>query len=106
MSSPYDASFRKVAATEELPAGRPRVFRAAGATVVLRRDGEDYSAIDGSCISDAPDLSADDKLRRIMKCVADGTGSSPAEWQQLHDRAGLPVRVEDGAVWVCLEGCR
>lgn len=106
MSSPYDASFRKVATVEEVPSGRPQVFRAAGATVVVRREGEHYSAIDGSCIAEAPEVSSEERVRRIMKCVADGTGSSSVEWEQLHARAGLPVRVEDGAVWVCVEGCR
>ncbi|HEU4520955.1 MAG TPA: hypothetical protein VFT12_03065 [Thermoanaerobaculia bacterium] len=106
MSSPYESSFRKVASVEEVPAGTPRVFRAAGATVVIRRDGQTWTAIDGSCLTDAAETSSEDRLRKILTCVAAGTGSTTAEWEQLHARAGLPVRVDDGAIWVCVEGCR
>lgn len=71
----YDANFRKVAALAELPLDKPQVFRAAGATIVLRRTANEVTAVDGS---DEP---------------AGTVGVS------------LPVRVENGEVWVCVEAC-
>ena len=87
MSSPYESSFYNVTTLGDLPADKPRVFRAAGATVVLRRDGERVTAIDGSGL-------------------ADGREMSTREWDDLHSRAGLAVRVEGDQVWVCLDGCK
>jgi hypothetical protein len=105
MSSSYESSYRKIARVDEL-GDKPRVYRAAGATLVMKRDGSDVSAIDGSCLADSSSASEDVRVKRIMDCVAAGVGSSSSEWTELHARAGLPVRLEDGDVWVCVEGCR
>jgi nitrite reductase/ring-hydroxylating ferredoxin subunit len=104
--SSYDSNYRKIAALDELQPGKPRVFRAAGATLVMRRTDHDVSAIDGSCLAEVPDISSDERLRRVLDCVESGTGSTSAEWEELHARAGLPVRVEAGEIWVCVEACR
>lgn len=104
--SSYDSNYRKIAALEELPPGKPTVFRAAGTTLVMRRDASDVTAIDGSCLAETTDITSDERLRRILDCVASGTGSDTAEWASLHARAGLPVRVEQGEIWVCVEACR
>lgn len=106
MASPYESSFYNVTTVGDLPADTPRVFRAAGATVVLRRTADEVTAIDGSCLADEREMSAEMRVRRILDCVASGSGSSSREWADLHSRAGLAVRIEDGRVWVCLEGCR
>ena len=74
--SSYDANFRKVVSLSELPMNEARVFRAAGATIVLRRTANEVTATGGS---DAADAAAG---------------------------ASLPVRVENGEVWVCVEACR
>ncbi|HUP46624.1 MAG TPA: hypothetical protein VM779_14045 [Thermoanaerobaculia bacterium] len=70
MSSSYEASFRKVAPLEDVAPGTERVFRAAGVTIVVRRDGERVTATDRTT------------------------------------RTPLAVRLEDGAIWVCVEECR
>jgi nitrite reductase/ring-hydroxylating ferredoxin subunit len=106
MASPYDSSFYRVAAVGDLPVDKPRVYRAAGTTVVLRRHGDAVTAIDGSCLAEGVESSADARVKRVLECVASGTGSSSAEWDGLHARAGLAVRVENGDVWVCIDGCR
>jgi hypothetical protein len=105
MNSSYESSYRRIARLDEL-GDKPRVYRAAGATLVMRRNGSDVSAIDGSCLADTASQSEDVRVKGIMECVAAGAGSSSAEWNELHERAGLPVRLEDGEVWVCVEGCR
>ena len=66
MSSSYEATYYKIAALDELKIGQPRVYRAAGADIVLYRNPEGVTAID------------------------DDT------------RAALPVRIENGVVWVSL----
>lgn len=101
----YESSYRKIARVDEL-GDRPRVYRAAGATLVMKREGADVSAIDGSCLAEDSSASEDLRVKRILECVAAGAGSSSSEWSALHARAGLPVRLEDGDVWVCVEGCR
>jgi nitrite reductase/ring-hydroxylating ferredoxin subunit len=105
MASPWESSFYKVATVADLPVDQPRVFRAAGATVVIRRSADRVLAIDGSCLTEAGEMSADTRLKRVLECVAVGSGSSSTEWDELHGRAGLAVRVEDGEVWVCIDGC-
>ena len=70
MSSSYEATYYKVAALDELKVGQPRVYRAAGADIILYRNPEGVTAID------------DDS------------------------RVALPVRIENGVVWVCLDACR
>lgn len=105
MNSSYESNYRKIARVDEL-GDRPRVYRAAGATLVMRREGSDVSALDGSCLADTSSASEEVQVKRIMECVAAGVGSSTSEWSELHARAGLPVRLEDGDVWVCVEGCR
>ncbi len=49
MSHSCEDSFRKITTVDDLPDGKPKVFRAAGATVVLLRRGNSIEAIDGSC---------------------------------------------------------
>lgn len=105
MNTSYESNYRKIARVDELDE-KPRVYRAAGATLVMRRNGSDVSAIDGSCLADSSSAPEDVRVKRIMDCVAAGAGSSSSEWNELHARAGLPVRLEDGDVWVCVEGCR
>ena len=70
MSSSYESTYYKIAALEELTIGQPRVYRAAGADIVLYRNPEGVTAID------------DDS------------------------RIALPVRIENGVIWVCLDACR
>jgi hypothetical protein len=70
MSSSYESTYYKIAALEELKIGQPRVYRAAGADIVLYRNPEGVTAID------------DDS------------------------RIALPVRIENGVIWVCLDACR
>jgi hypothetical protein len=70
MSSSYESTYYRIAAIDELKIGQPRVYRAAGADVVLYRNPEGVTAID------------DDS------------------------RTALPVRIENGVVWVCLDACR
>ena len=48
MSSSWEASYRKLAALDEVPPGVERKFRAAGATVILKRDGDGVTAIDAN----------------------------------------------------------
>ena len=104
--SSYDSNYRKIATLDELQPEKPQVFRAAGATLVMRRDASEVTAIDGSCLAETSDITSDERLRRVLDCVASGTGSDTAEWAELHARAGLPVRVEKGEIWVCVEACR
>jgi hypothetical protein len=70
MSSSYEATYYKIAALDELKIGQPRVYRAAGADIILYRNPEGVTAID------------DDS------------------------RVALPVRIENGVIWVCLDACR
>lgn len=86
MTSSYEDSFHKITSIAELPIGIPRVFRAAGATVVIRRTEDQVLAIDGSAVPQGRELST--------------------QWDDLHARSGLAVRVENGDVWVCIEDCR
>ena len=105
MSTSYEKHYRKIARIDEL-GEEPRVFRSGGATFVIRRLDSDVSAIDGSCLADASLVPEDIQVKRILERVNEGAVSSSAEWSELHGRAGLPVRVEDGEVWVCVENCR
>ena len=52
MADPYESNFHKIASADALPAGKPVIYRAAGATLVLRKDGDHVEAIDGSCLAD------------------------------------------------------
>ena len=106
MSSSYEANYRKITTLDELPLGEPRVFRAAGATLLMRRSDDGVTAIDGSCLVEASDISEELRVRRILDCVAAGRLGSAEEWDQLHARAGLPVRLEEGDIWVCVEACQ
>jgi nitrite reductase/ring-hydroxylating ferredoxin subunit len=103
--SSYEGNYYKVGTLADLPMDRPRVFRAAGATVILRRAQGGVTAIDGSCLQDAAHFSSEERLRRIIECVADGAGSTSREWDGLLAIAGLPVRIENDEVWVCIESC-
>ncbi|GAC1428472.1 MAG: hypothetical protein NVSMB68_00500 [Thermoanaerobaculia bacterium] len=105
MSQSYEQSFRKITPVAELPEGQPKIFRAAGATVVLLRRGESVEAIDGSCVSDNTEMPAQVRLVRILECVAASASASPPDWLSLVERGGLAARIEDGWAWVCLDGC-
>ena len=105
MTTAWEKNFRKITTLEDLPAGRPKVYRSGGATLVLRSDGERVGAIDGSCLAEDPNWSSDEKHRRILDCVASGVASASSEWNELIGRAALVVRIEDGVVWVCLDDC-
>ncbi len=70
MSTSYEATYYKIAALDELKIGQPRVYRAAGADIVLYRNPEGVTAID------------------------DDT------------RTALPVRIENGVVWVSINAFR
>ena len=104
MTQSYDSNFYKVTTLAELVEGKPSLFRAAGATVVLRRNGDSVEAIDGSCLIESGDMPHDDKIARILECVAEGSGSTQ-DWNELVTHASLPVKVEEGAVWVCVDAC-
>lgn len=106
MTQSYEQSFRKIAPVEDLPDGKAKVFRAAGATVVLLRDGKKLEAIDGSCVADdTGEMSAAMRLTHILECVASGLNESGADWKSLVAKGGLAARIEDGWAWVCLDGC-
>lgn len=105
MADAYDSNYYKVTTEAELPEDRPTIFRAAGATLVLLRAGKRVEAIDGSCLADDAPMSPQLRLQRIQECVAAGAGSPSQEWSDLFRRAGLPVKVSDGEVWVCIDGC-
>ena len=105
MTQSYEDSFRRIAPVEDLPDGKPKIFRAAGATVVLLRNGQSVEAIDGSCVSDDADMSPALRLTRILDCVAAGLGERNADWKSLVQKGGLAARIDDGWAWVCLDGC-
>lgn len=120
MSKSYEQSFRKIAPVDDLPDGKPKIFRAAGATIVLLRRGNAIEAIDGSCVSDDTDMPEQRRLARILDCVATAVAGGPSRasdgqagppvvpesWKSLVTRAGLSARIEDGWAWVCLDGCK
>lgn len=106
MTQAYESSFRKIIALEDLPAGAPKVFQSGGAAVVLLRNGAAVEAIDGSCLEQDQAMSREQRLRSIMSCVASGLSTPTREWSDLVRSAGLATRVEDGWVWVCLDGCK
>ena len=105
MSQSYEQSFRKISPIDDLPDGQPKVYRAAGATVVLLRRGQSVEAIDGSCVSEDAGVPAQVRLTRILDCVAAGLGEGATDWQSLVEKGGLAARIEDGWAWVCLDGC-
>jgi hypothetical protein len=105
MTQSYEQSFRKIAPVEDLPDGKPRVFRAGGATVVLLRSGPKLEAIDGSCAGDDSEAGAAMRLTHILDCVAAGLNESGANWKSLVEKGGLVARIEDGWAWVCIDGC-
>lgn len=106
MTQSYDSRFRKIVALEELAAGTPRVFQSGGAAIVLLRNGATVEAIDGSCLEQDQTMSLDQKLRSILSCVGSTLPTPSSEWADLLRSAGLPTRVEDGWVWVCLDDCK
>lgn len=107
MAEAYEESFHKITTLDQLPPGKPAVFRAAGAILVLRRaDDDSVEAIDGSCLSDDVSVKGEQRLRRIFECVAAGIGSPSSDWQSLVAKAGLPVKIEQNDVWVCVDACR
>lgn len=107
MTSAYEANYHKIANLTDLQPGQPRVFRAAGATVLLKLgDDGKVTAIDGSCLADDRDLSQEMRIRKILECVAQGAGSTSTDWLYLQNEIGLPVKVESGEVWVCVDACR
>lgn len=106
MNQSYDSSYRKIVALEELPAGAPKVFQSGGAAIVLLRNGSSVEAIDGSCLEQDQAMSRDQRLHSIMTCVGSNLPTPSGEWSDLVKSAGLATRVEDGWVWVCLDGCK
>ena len=48
MSSAFEASFHKIARLDDLPFGESKTFRAAGATIVLRRTEAGVTALNAS----------------------------------------------------------
>ncbi len=103
MASPYENSFHKIVRADDLTIDRLQVFRAAGTTIVLRRVADGITAIDGSALVDRGDLEPRVRLEKIIESA--GGHDNASEWVTLVERAGLPVKVEDGDVWVCIEGC-
>ncbi len=103
MASPYENSFHKIVRADDLALDRLQVYRAAGTTVVLRRVAEGITAIDGSSFIDEGALDSRARLQQIIDGVGGHDGSS--DWSALVMRSGLPVKVDDGDVWVCIEGC-
>jgi len=106
MTTSYDSSYRKMVPLDDLAAGSPRVFQSGGAVVVLLRSGSAVEAIDGSCLEQDQHLSPEQRLRSITNCVASRLSPESREWPDLVRAAGLATRVEDGWVWVCLDGCK
>ena len=104
MAQSYEDSFRKIAPVTDLPDGKPKIYRAAGATVVLLRRGNALEAIDGSCVSDDRNMPEQLRLTRILDCVGAALNES-SEWRSLVEKGGLAARIEDGWAWVCLDGC-
>lgn len=102
---PFESRFTKMATLGELPQGTPRVFRSAGSMVVLRRSDAVVEAVDGSCFADDRAVPSDERLQRILDCVATVSDSPSSDWDELVARAGLSVRIVDDDVWVCLEQC-
>lgn|GEM_PF-3198683 len=106
MSEPWESRYTRMVAVDDLPLGRPSVFRAGGATVVLRRDEHGVQAIDGSCLGDEGELSREQRVQKIFECVASGSAGTSLDGSVLVEKAGLPVRIDEGAVWVCIDACR
>jgi hypothetical protein len=104
MATPWENSFHKIARIEDLPIGQLQVYRAAGTTVVLRRDDFGVSAIDGSEFIDDGALDPRERLRKIVDGV--GGQNSAENWYELVSKSELLVKVDNGDVWVCIEGCR
>lgn len=102
MSSPYENSFHKIVRADDLALDRLQVYRAAGTTVVLRRVADGITAIDGSSFVDhgEPDPHA-----RLQQMIESAGGHESGDWSTLVAQSGLAVKVEDGDVWVCIEGC-
>lgn len=106
MTASYDSSYRKMVLLEELAAGTPRVFQSGGAVVVLLRKGSSVEAIDGSCMEQDQQMSREQRLRSITACVAERLPPQSRAWPDLVKAAGLATRIEDGWVWVCVDGCK
>lgn len=105
MPNSYEQSFRKITPVEDLPDGQAKIYRAAGSTVVLLRRGNTLEAIDGSCVADDTDMTEQQRLTRILDCVAAGLNERDSNWPSLVQKGGLAARIEDGWAWVCLDGC-
>lgn len=107
MPSAYEASYHRIAAVDELQLGRPKLFRAAGATILVRLNEQGVvTAIDAASLAHAGDRSPDARIREVLGFGGSDAGSGSAEWQELELRAGLPARLEDGHVWVCIDACK
>lgn len=105
MPNSYEQSFRKITPADDLPDGQPKIYRAAGSTVVLLRRGNTLEAIDGSCVADDTEMTGQQRLTRIIDCVAASRSARDPDWQSLVKKGGLAARIEDGWAWVCLDGC-
>ena len=69
MSSSYESNFRMVTTLAELPLEEPRLFRAAGASIVLRRTKVGVTALDGSCLPEEKSLQVRVENGEIWVCV-------------------------------------
>jgi len=101
MTQSREESFPRIAPVDDLPDGKPKIFRAAGATVVLLRNGQSVEAIDGSCVSDDADMNAAMRLTRILDCVAAGLGRQDGDWKSLVEK-GWPGRPDRRGVGVAV----
>lgn len=106
MTTSYESSYRKMVLLDDLSDGAPRVFQTGGVVVVLLRHGPAVEAIDGSCLEQDQQISREQRLRSITSCVAERLPPESREWPDLVRAAGLATRVEDGWVWVCVDGCK
>ncbi len=69
------------------------------------RRGNRVEAVDGSCVADDTGTSNRQRLARILDCVAAAASVAPDDWQALVTSSGLAARIDEGWVWVCLDGC-
>ena len=100
MAESYEENYWRIGSLAELPEGLPKLFRAAGSSIVIVRVGERIEAIDTA--SGAP---LDAQTRGVMDRIIAGKNVTRVEWNALVAVNGLPARVEDGSVWVCIDAC-
>ena len=69
MSSAYQASFHKITRLDELPFGEAKTFRAAGATIVLRRTETGVTAFDGARRERPQELPSRIEAGEVWVCI-------------------------------------